>query len=58
MAPNDGDQTNERESRVEEIMKGYRRDHPPSPRVPQDEDRPKTESAPRGRRSRATRSNQ
>lgn len=37
MAPNDGDQSNERESRVEEMMKGYRRDHSPMSRRPQDE---------------------
>lgn len=40
MAPTDDDQANERESRVEEIMKGYRRDHPRIARRPQDEPPP------------------
>jgi hypothetical protein len=29
MAPKDNDQTNERESRIQGMMKDYRREHPP-----------------------------
>jgi len=49
MAPTDDDQTTERENRVEEMMKGYRREHPPDAHA--DEKGPKgTESVPQNRR--------
>jgi hypothetical protein len=53
MAPTDDDQADERESRVEEMMKGYRRDHPPVARRPQDDPRPATASIPPNGRGRA-----
>ena len=37
--PTDDDQTSEREDRVDEIMKNYRRDHPPESQSPLDGDR-------------------
>ena len=41
MAPKDDDQKNERENRVQEMMKGYRRDHP----QPLDEAAPHTKKS-------------
>ncbi len=58
MAPTDDDQADERERRVEEIRNGYRRDHSPVARRPQDEPPPTTVSVPSKRRGRASRTAQ